>query len=895
MGSTYLVFIYLYKQPKVLEIIMDSNNADRNNHVLYQGKTFTVFSDEVIQGDNIARIVSDSNILSNYKSPASSSFSRVVTFKFSINQKDNENAIGEDHIVVIKNEKASPIIKFGEYKEQHVNEPEDFLPTNYEYTFRVDMSPVFHQFADHGYYECFDGTRIAQEDFKGVYIAGNAEPLTWDFVHLEKQNLKMQPTDQGNIYAITLKLNPYEKPESDIHEWMLTTDLSDEPKYKSEQPLVDALFNMSLEEALKNIEADQTLRTGAKWGGVWTRDVSYSIYLAFAYHNPEVAKISLAKKVNRGRIVQDTGSGGAWPVSSDRTTWAIAAWEIYKTTGDFDWLKYSYEIIKNTFEDDLKVVYNHEYELMQGESSFLDWREQTYPKWMDNKDIYSSICLGTNVVHYQTVSILSKIARILNFKDEQKRYSDFETKFKSAINHHFWQDDKGYYAQYLYGRVFYSVSPRFEALGESLAILFGVADEEQSKRIISESPVTEYGTTCIFPQITGLPPYHNNGIWPFVQAYWNLAAAKVGNEEVLEHGLASLYRAGALFLSNYENFVAENGDFVGTEVNSHRMLWSIAGNLAMVHRVFMGMSFEEAGIRFRPIVPASYHGTKSLRNFKYRNAVLNITVHGNGNEIEWMKINGQDSLDHFFNCSLKGEFSIEIQLANNNLDKKINLVANSFSPRMPIVKREGNHIYWGGSEGYFQMLRNGDEAIPLGATHYKLWGDRFSVNQIQLFQDGMESFLSEPHFYCPFHLEKTVQLEEFTQKSPLEYSNYSGNGFIEISNQMNRKLEILIDIDRPGKYLLFFRYSNGTGSWSSDNRCAIRTLYINGKEVGVIVFPQRGWDEWSDWGYSNFRKVELNQGENIIQLALEKWNINMHGKINKAMLDYMKLIQLEEL
>jgi hypothetical protein len=67
------------------------------------------------------------------------------------------------------------------------------------------------------------------------------------------------------------------------------------------------LYNLSLEEARKNIEPDSTLRTGAQWGGVWTRDVSYSTLLAFAYHEPEVAKISLLRKVKRDRIIQDTG------------------------------------------------------------------------------------------------------------------------------------------------------------------------------------------------------------------------------------------------------------------------------------------------------------------------------------------------------------------------------------------------------------------------------------------------------------------------------------------------------------------------------------------------------------------------------------------------------------
>ena len=108
------------------------------------------------------------------------------------------------------------------------------------------------------------------------------------------------------------------------------------------------------------------------------------------------------------------------------------------------------------------------------------------------------------------------------------------------------------------------------------------------------------------------PPYHNNGIWPFVQSYWNMAAAKAGNEQALNHGLAAIYRAGALFLTNYENFVAQNGDYVGTEINSHRMLWSMAGNLAMVHRVFMGMDFKVDGLVFNPVIPQVYGGKKDL-------------------------------------------------------------------------------------------------------------------------------------------------------------------------------------------------------------------------------------------------------------------------------------------
>ena len=123
---------------------------------------------------------------------------------------------------------------------------------------------------------------------------------------------------------------------------------------------------------------------------------------------------------------------------------------------------------------------------------------------------------------------------------------------------------------------------------------------------------------------------------------------------VLNHGLASVYRAAALFLTNYENMVAETGDFLGTEINSHRMLWSMAGNLAMVHRVFMGMQFEVDGLRLSPVVPKVYGGTKTLSNFRYRQAVLNITVKGHGNEIKTVTLDGKEQDEAFIPAGITG-------------------------------------------------------------------------------------------------------------------------------------------------------------------------------------------------------------------------------------------------
>lgn len=878
----------------LLLFLSSCQKQQKEDGLLYSSDSFAIYNDKVVQGDNLAQVISPTQLKSNYQSPASSTFSRLVKYKFSINEKDNELPPGADHWLIIGDDQhESGVVKFGEKPPPIPDDPGMYLPTNYEFTFKVDVSSVLEQFDKQGYYETYDGVKVAKADFKGFYLAGNSLPLSWDFVNLENKGLKLQATDDANIYSLTVKFNPYNETEAQDKVWKLSEDISNRPQYASDQPIVDALFNLSLEEAIQNIEPDSTLRTGAKWGGVWTRDVSYSTLLAFAYHEPEVAKISLRKKVKRGRIIQDTGSGGAWPVSSDRTTWCLAAWEIYKVTGDEAWLSEVYPIIKNTLEDDYKTIYDAATGMYSGESSFLDWREQTYPKWMDNRDILASKNLGTNAVHYQAHLILAEMAKLKG--DDYEVYNKRAAQIKKGINDYLWQKDEGYYAQYLYGRKDFIVSPRYEALGEALAILFEIADESQAASIMAKSPLTEFGATCIYPQIPGIPPYHNNGIWPFVQSYWNWAAAKTGNETVLNHGLASVYRASALFLTNYENMVAETGDFLGTEINSHRMLWSMAGNMAMVHRVFMGMEFEMDGLYFNPVVPEAYGGKKSLSNFKYRNATLNITVKGFGTEIKSVKIDGKDVNKAFVGNDVIGEHYILIELADNEFPNRgMNRVENHFSLPTVLAEKEGQLLKWQPIKAAkeYRVYKNGKLWETTIRTQINNSDDIYASYMVSAIDSkGYEGFASEPILFASNIT--IIEAEKFAPASNLPYSNYSGNGFVALTLDKNTALTFTLEVEKSGNYLLDFKYSNGSGPWNTENKCAIRSLTVNDRYQGVIAMPQRGTAEWSDWGFSNGHNVQLKSGTNTIKLHFEEWNNNMNVTINTSMLDYVRIIETE--
>jgi hypothetical protein len=865
---------------------------------IFQSDYYTISKTKVTQGAFEATALSSTSLSSNYESPVNQEISPAVSFKFSLNGKDNELPSGRNHLLNVITDNGSfesPVIKFGQQYTDPVTPARGvYLQPDTRFTIRLDLKNVLDEFERTGFYTTYNGTKIYKTDFKGVFVAGNTSPLIWDFDNLANhKELELHDNDGDGIYTITLEMNKLQEKKTTASSWNLSKDISAFPQYKSEVPLMDALYNLALEEMENAIEPDSTFRTGKEWAGVWTRDISYSIILSMATLQPKVAEYSLLKKVKNDRVIQDTGSGGSWPVSSDRMIWAVAAWEVYKTTGDEQWLAKAYHIIKNSVEDDLKNVYDAKTGLVRGESSFLDWRDQTYPKWMQPADIYSSENLGTNAVHYQVNQVLSQMAVLLKDQQSAEKYSALAEQIKKGINTHLWMSEKGYYGQYLYGRQFPILSPRAEALGEALTVLFDIADPERQKSVVARTPVTHFGIPCIYPQIPDIPPYHNDAVWPFVQSYWSLAAAKTGNAEALVQSLSAIYRPAALFLTNKENFVSTNGDFAGTQVNSSNMLWSLSGNLSMIYKVIFGIDIHENSLVFKPFVPEILKGERTLNHFKYRNSILDISLSGFGNQIRSITIDGKELPSATIPSDLSGVHQVAIILADNQLDRgNVAVVKDAFSPSAPVVKVQGQLISWEKVEGAnYTIVHNGKEISKIAVPNYT--ATQSGEYQVIAYDAmGATSFASEPVFIYPEQKINIIDLSLVTDKSDLPYQGYTGKGFIEISKTKNTQVTIVLNVPETGIYALDFRYSNGNGPTNTDNKCAVRTLSMDGSFAGTFVFPQRGKEEWSDWGFSNTIQLQLGKGSHVLSLSLEDWNENMNGEINQAMLDQLRVIRI---
>ncbi len=528
--------------------------------------------------------------------------------------------------------------------------------------------------------------------------------------------------------------------------WTLKNDISRYPRLKSSNRLHNAIYNMGLDEMINAVEPDTTLRTGKEWAGVWTRDVSYSIILSMAYLQPEASKISLMKKVNsNGRIVQDTGSGGAWPVSSDRMVWALAAYELYKVTGDRGWLEYIYPVIRDSFADDAMTTAGSETGLVRGETSFIDWREQSYPKWMQTADIYQSEAMNTSIVHAAALDILSKIAAELGNTAESKQFAERGKAISDAVNERLWMPDKGYYGMYLYGRDNLILNPRAETLGESLSVLYDIAPAQRQREITENNPVTPYGPAIFYPQIKDMPAYHNNALWPFVASFWTLANAKAGNEQGTLQGIGSVFRPAALFATNKENFNLDNGD-IATELNSSNMLWSLSGNLAITCRILFGIHFEEDGLLFAPFVPETLADTRELTGFPYRGASLDIKVRGYGDKIKSLTLNGKPHAPFIKADELKKGGKIDIVMADNTIEPlKVNNVKNKKAPLTPIAWIENGRLRWNPIEyiDHYVVVRDGKRIAETDRTDWEIDSDG-EYQVIGVDSDGTESFASEP-------------------------------------------------------------------------------------------------------------------------------------------------------
>ncbi|MDE2451486.1 MAG: Six-hairpin glycosidase-like protein [Gammaproteobacteria bacterium] len=395
-------------------------------------------------------------------------------------------------------------------------------------------------------------------------------------------------------------------------------------------PLFDALFAMAQQDlsevsvaAITDAAFDRgspircrCFIAGKQWPFVWTRDVSYSIDLGLWRLDPARARASLLFKVSPPRagpeppglyVMQDTGSGGSWPISTDRVVWFLGARHLLDDGAFADTV---YQALSDTLAQDRRYVFDPWIGLYRGETSFLDWREQTYPASTAHDVVFiaQSFALSTNVLHYEALRLAASMARQRGQAAAAARYARQAETLKQAINDRFWRPDRGLYMSYIGGPADPEAFDAYDLLGLDLAITSGVADAQRAVQSLEHYPAWPAGSPVIWPERRGQPIYHNRAIWPFVSEYTLRAARRIGDAPLIALEVRSLMRGAALYASNMENYSLLSqsthvaGILGGPVVDSPRQLWSVAGYLDMVVRGVFGL--EDDG-HIAPQLPVS--------------------------------------------------------------------------------------------------------------------------------------------------------------------------------------------------------------------------------------------------------------------------------------------------
>lgn len=343
-------------------------------------------------------------------------------------------------------------------------------------------------------------------------------------------------------------------------------------------------------------------------------------------------------------------------------------------TGDKNFLEIAYEATCNSLEFFENTEFSEELNLFRGAACFQDGvagYPDIYAKHGESGIIvFSEECrefcvntgvglpmyaLSTNCLYYNAYVLADKMSEELNLC---KKYEQKAVKMKVAINAVFWNEEKQNY-NYLYDE--FGGCDSVEGLGVAFAILFGIANEEQVKLILENTPVSKHGITCVYPSFDRYDTddvmsfgRHSGTVWPHVQGFWADAVALCKNTTLFDDEFLKQYENALRYYQFAEIYHPLTGEMYGGRQEREKrgivdwdsepyQTWSATAYLRNVYFNLCGMRFTTEGITFVPI-GSNLTEKIMLKNFSYRNLVLNVTIEGNGKDVISFKINGKDEL-----------------------------------------------------------------------------------------------------------------------------------------------------------------------------------------------------------------------------------------------------------
>ena len=662
---------------------------------------------------------------------------------------------------------------------------------------------------------------------------------------------------------------------------------------RSSIPALTAMYNMAIKELRANIHKGGLMLAGADWTTVWTRDIAYAAALGATLTEPTAVRNSLCSRVKDGIIMQDTGTGGGWPISTDRVSWALGAWCLYQSTADREWLDYCTEVLLNTLAQDDAMLHKRG-ALIPGETSFIDWREQSYPAHLSMAEIGASYAFSTNVLYYAALHIAAAMLREQGKDDQARPYAERAAELAKAIQEHFWSRANMHYSMFITEDGY--AENRVDSLATALAVFCGLSGE-YSQRALNAIPRSDWGTPVFSPYKSNVPGcYHNRAIWPFQEAFVMLAHAEQRDTVGAAFCMASLLRAAMAFGTNKENFRADTGEGEGTLLNSDRQLWSVSGMLGMYYYGLFGIKYEHNSLVFAPCVPKQYSGSHWLTNLRIRDMELNVHINGYGTDICSVMINGKAG-SPIIPLDTKGRLHVEIELMPQD-DEEETIIYPTATEDLPEPQWDSPStelLTWHpvpGAEAYYIYADGQAVGSSLKCSFTPPHNTRlYHSYRIQAVAANRTSGFSSPYEWVAPGARTRLEPNRIGEEA--EYTVENHQAWLNTS-PCTARLDYEQAMLPPGTYRLRIRYCNATASKRDGDTCALRELLLNNEPVCVIALPHNTEQgQWNDYSYTAAITLTLPQGPQLFSLRYNPSTCtNANNLINDCMVQHIELTQL---
>ena len=245
--------------------------------VITQNEKFTVGASKVVEGKWVAEAVSGTRLTTNYVPPAADSVPSVIRVRLAINGRDNELRPGEYHYIDLAGDCGNTVITACEPGEKLTASQKAALPR--ELKLKIDLSPIKNSLSDKGYFVTPTRDTIYAQDYKGVWLTLHSSEFTVqssqliaaDNLHSSEftvQSSQFRVSDprtpipelrspnsdellvdampgEGDIHNVSISLTAPARQVS--KEWRINQPRTGYPVYNSNQKLMDAMHNMSID------------------------------------------------------------------------------------------------------------------------------------------------------------------------------------------------------------------------------------------------------------------------------------------------------------------------------------------------------------------------------------------------------------------------------------------------------------------------------------------------------------------------------------------------------------------------------------------------------------------------------------------------------------------------